>query len=405
MPFGTTIQSLTGAHSGTYGPAVDWLNNKVYETSGAYISRYGLVSGLEEANADQAALGIPATYPLALGQDGNLITEGPGAPFNGGIQTIDPSTLASISGGAFSGVSYGGGDFAGVQVGGDQWCVAVGPGGGIGGTHKILICEGVTQVYSEGWPAGTNVATLCPGPSGSAKVYMCVGAFSSGDTQQITLNSYECNLGPVINKDTIVVLDPTDIDAAWTEIYPCGFCLDQTDDNLIMFVAGQSGATTLNYLIKIDVSDGSILWQHTVLGAGSSRAGGFRTTSRSSITQGQFGYVCTASSAKIVIVDTSDGSTISTQTTGINGFSCSTGNGFYNDTLGAFVGIFSYNYIDADSPARLNSTPSTFNGYGVLYIAPGVAPGPGPGDVGDAGSRRWMAAIRPRRTFQPPGGA
>ncbi len=397
MTFATKLQSLIGAHSGTFGPAVDWDTAKIYEV-GSYVARYGILSGLEEAFVTIGSLGIPATYPLALGQDGNLVSAGPGAPFNGGIQTIDPATLTSISAAPFSGVSYGGGDFAGILVGGDPWCVAVGPGGGIGGTHKILICEGVNQVYSDGFPAGTNVATLCPAMPGTNKVYMCVGAFGSGDTQQITLNSYECNLGPIINKDTIAVIDPTDIDAGWSELYPHGFCLDETDENLILFVGGQSGATPLNYMIKVDVSTGSILWKHVILGAGATYAGGGVVTSRSSIKHSRFGYVCTAGTQIIVIVDTTDGSTVSTQTSGLDGFSSPSGYGCYNDTIGGFLGVFSFSFVGADSPEKLNSTPDVWtDGFGILYIADRFAP--------DTTVRRFLSQSRPVRHGQNRSGA
>ncbi len=395
MTFGTQIQSLTGAHSGIYGPAINWADNAVFENSGSYLTRYGLLSGLEEASNTLASLGSSATYPNGMGPDGTLILNGPGAAYVNGIQTIDPTTLTRIAAGAYSpAVTYGGGDITGVLVGSQLYSIDCGTGGPVAGTHKIIISQDATVVYTDAWPTGSNGGTLCAGPSGSNTVYLATAPTSSADSpQQVDIQAYICGIS--ISKSTIVTLDPTDIDAGWTEIYFGGFCLDQTDNNLLAFFSGQSGASPLSKLVKIDATTGDVLWTHTITNNGSNPAGGSGVMKNSSITNGQYGYVCTAGTPTITIVDTSDGSTISTQTTGLHGLTMVSASGCYNDTLGCIVGVFGYTYADADSPARLNSTPSSFSGYGALYIAPGVSPGPGPG--GGAGHRRWIAAIRSYR--------
>lgn len=368
MPFRPAIQSLTGAHSGIYDGTIDWAQNRVFETSGSWITRYGLLSGLEELAVGQVALGIPATYGLALNSAGDVITAGPGAAFNGGIQTLSQTTLTSTSAHAFSGGTYGS-SFAAVLVGSQKYSVACGPGGAVGGTHNIMICQDTTQVFSEAWPAyatsGSNHnGALCAGKNGTNKVYLINSPNSGGVTQKVAFTEYTCAASPT--KRTLVEFVPADIDAAWTEIYFGGACIDQTDGNLLVFLGGQSGATTRNYLLKVAVSDGSVIWKSAAAGT-SIRSPGLM--SRSSITQSQFGYVSTDAPPRITIVNTVTGSTISTQTTGLHGLTLVIAGEAYNDTLGCTVGWYSYNYIDTDSPSRLNSTPVNFDGYGVLYIA------------------------------------
>ncbi len=399
MPFTTKIQSLVGAHSGIYGPAIDWTNNLFFEPGGSYLTRYGLITGLEEAFADQAALGMPATYSLALTSDGSIIGAGPGAAFNGGIQTIDPATLTSTSAHAFTGGHYAS-HFAGVLVGSQQYCIGNGPGGAIGGTKAIIICQDTTQIYADSWPAYSTsgsdfTGNLCAGKQGANTVYMFISPNPGGVTpQKVGIYEYTCSGSP--SKRTLVEFIPADIDAAWTEIYFGGACIDQTDGNLLMFLSGQSGATTINYLLKVSVTDGSIVWQSAAVGTTARNLGAMQ---ESSITHSRFGYVATDATPTIVIVNTTDGSTVSTQTTGLNGLNLVLDNGAYNDTAGCIVSWFGYNYTDADSPIQLNSTPSSFNGYGVLYIA-------APYSVPSA--RRFLAVMGPIRDIQigppvPPG--
>ncbi len=387
MTFATKIQSLVGAHSGTYDPAIDWTISKIYETSGTYITRYGVLTGLEEAFADQTALGMAASDPLGLTSGANLVTSGPGAAFNGGIQTIDASSLTRISNGAFSGVHYGGGSYASVLVGSQEYNMASGTGAPVGGTHSVMICQDTTQIYADNWPVGAATGMLCAGPSGSDTIYLATGRTASAGLPPAVLTSYLCGASPT--KATIGTYLGSDIDAGWTEIYFGGICLDQTDNNILAFFSGQTGAVPLSYLVKLDAVTGTILWQHTITNNGTTRAGSFGVMSQSSITHSQYGYVCTSGTPTITIVDTTDGSTLSTQTTGLHGFLSPAPAGCYNDTLGCVVSIMSNTYIDADSATLLNSTPSNFSGYGALYIAEGFHP--------PSTSRRFLAQSRPIR--------
>lgn len=365
MPFTTKMQSLVGTHSNVFPSGIDWARNRVYEPGGAWLSRYGLISGLEEEFVSTGAISMPSGSPVNVDSDGNVIGDGgASAAFNGGTQLLDP-TLTRIATAAYSGGHYGGGDYASVLVGTQQYHIGCGTGAPVGGTHAIMICQDVTQIYAESWPAGANGGALCSGASGSNVVYLFTGpTLGQGGTQAVTITEYTCS--PSVSKRIVVTFTPTDIDAAWTGIYFGDACLDQTDNNLMLFLGGQNGAAVLNYLIKIDPSDGSILWQVTV-NSSSRRTGGLM--SRSRITHGQFGYVSTDSPKTITIVNTSDGSTVSTQTTGLNGVALPEATGAYNDTLGCIASWYDYLYVDADSPVRLNGTPSSFNGAGVLYVA------------------------------------
>ncbi len=390
MTFATKIQSLVGAHSGIYGPAINWGANQIFENSGSYLTRYGVLSGLEEAFNDSTTLQFSATYPNGIAPDGTLILNGPGAPFNGGIQTVDPTTLARISSGAYSGVTYGGGDITGVLVGSQVYSVDCGPGGGVGGTHKTIISQGTTQVYTDNWYGGAAGAMLCAGPYGADLVYAATFSTQSTDSpQQVQLKSY--HLGAVITPTTIATYVPTDLDAGWTQIYFGGFCLDQTDGNLLAFFSGQSGATPLSRFVKINSTTGAIVWNNAVANNGAFPAGGFGPMKNSSITHSRYGYVCTAGTPTIYIINTADGSTVSTQTTGLNGLTLVAAEGCYNDTRGCIVSNMSNTYVDADSATLLNSTPASFSGYGVLYIAePFSTPQ----------SRRFLAMLGPIRDLQ-----
>ncbi len=389
MTFGTKIQSLTGANSGIYGPSVAWANSVVFETNGTDISRYGLISGLEELAVSQ--VDWPATYGSALAANGDIIGPGPGVPFNGGIQTLDPATLTRIATAPFFGVHYCS-TFAGVLVGSQQYCVGTGPGGAIGGTKATVICQGVTQVYADGWPVyaqpGSDYsASLCSGKPGNNTVYLSISPNNpAAGTQKVSLIEYICGL--VINKRTLVEYIPTDIDAAWTEIYFGGACIDQTDGNLLVFLAGQSGATTRNYLLKVSVTDGSTVWQVAGVGTTARTAGMMRD---SNIAHQRFGYVCTDTPKTITIINTVDGSTVTTQTAGLDGVALVVPSEAYSDTLGCTVSWYNFSDMGADSPARLNSTGASFDGLGVLYIAEAFVP---PVTVTQ---RRFLAQSRPVR--------
>lgn len=388
MSFSTAIQSLTGAHSEVGGVGVDWLLARVYEPGGAWLARYGLLSGLEEAFVSTGAIGMPSGSPAWTTSAGNvLVNGGASAAFNGGMQVLDPA-LARISAGAFSGGSYGGGDYASVLVGSQQYYITTGTGAPVGGTHSLVICRDTTQIYRDDWPAGANGGALCSGVDGSNVVFSFTGpTLSQGGTQQITVQEYTCGL--VISKRTLVNFTPTAIDAAWTQIYFGGGCVDQTDGNILLFLGGQSGATALNYLLKISAVNGSVVWKSTV--NSTSRRSGVMM-SRSSVKHGKFGYVSSDSPKTITVVDTSNGSSV-TQTTGLDGLGLMIADGAFNDSLGCVVGWYDYSNNGADSPARLNATAGIFNGMGVLYITSPFIPPP------VSGGRKFVGLLGPVRTM------
>ncbi len=388
MTFATKIQSLTGAHSGIYGPSVNWGTNQVTETNGSNISQYGFLTGLEIIYADQVALSWSATYGSALGADGTIIGPGPGAAFNGGIQTLDPAALTRTANAAFSGGHYCS-SFAGVLVGSQQYCIGTGPGGAIGGTKATVICQDVTQIYADSWPAFSTAgsdfgASLCAGKQGNNTVYLTLSPTGGGVIpQKVGFVEYLC--GAVPSMRTLVEYIPTDIDAAWTQISFGGCCIDQTDGNLLVFLAGQSGATTRNYLLKVSVTDGSTIWQAAAAGTNARVSYAMQN---SSILHSRFGYVA-PEVPLITLVNTTNGSTVSTQSTGIHGVALVTKSEAYNDTLGCTFGWYDFTYIDADSPTRLNTTAASFNGLGALYIADAFTPPP------SSTSRRFLAQSRP----------
>jgi hypothetical protein len=387
MTFATEIQSLVGAHTSTLASndqcAVDWARDRVFIAGqilsglGPYISRVGLLTGLEEAWSLSSTYTSGAVPPIGIDANGDFYL-GKGGLYGGGIAKGNGNTLALVGSGTYSTGYFGNSSFANVTVGSSQFILDTNNNGSIVG--ELIVTLNMSEQLAALWPIGAGSGLVCAGKSGSHKGYL-VNTPSAGAS--LTISVINCS---VIGMTTLGTIDPTDIDAGWTTIGCKGVCCDLTDGNLLLMVYGQSGASQRNYLIKVDTTDASVTWTSAVPDSGGTenRAGGGKMMAQSRIQHQKF-CILTASHfgsppVTLTEIDTSDGSSTSF-TTGLAGLA---GIGFqaFDDTIGGIVCNVTYTE-GADSPTSIGSTPSSFSGWAVLYVteefAPPSPPEPVPG--------------------------
>ncbi len=415
MTFATSLQSLVSTYATitTTPCSVNWQRGLAYRWGGPHsgdfrFSILSISSGLELANKLDSSYSphIPASsVPIGLDGSGNVYLYWSSLN-GGGLIQIDPLTLAQIGyGGTASpppdGWALAGGKVSGFDSGGANFIIATGIGGTTQAGHVIF--NGLTFAGRyENWPRSvvtTSNGFCCGGKIGDNCGFVVAGPGSDSAVPQVTVYRIDGTpggswtaadwptLNPLVTSTIIASIAPTDIDASWTTIAPNGCCVDQTDGNLIIPVVGDTGATTYLYIIKVDKTTGAVIWAAHM--ASRSALGG-RTLAFSSITNQRIGFVNPthfATVASVQILDTSDGSTVDTYTTGLGGMQFF-GEQCYNDSRGALCCNCTI-VPHGDAPTLLNSTPSTFNGWGILYIAPAPPPPPG--------SRRYLAQCGPIR--------
>ncbi len=376
-----SIQSLTGTHSGNGDCAVDWGRTHIWEISSTYLSKYDLLTGLE-LNAELLtnlgnAEGNRHVGFLPNG-DAVLCT---GGLHHGGIVTVDGTDLTLIGTFPYPSPNFGEGGFVCLTTGGSTIIVDNGRGNAVIGTlnRTQISSSAVGYLDTVSWPSIPN-CQICGAPTGSNFVYM-----ANSDTTSLIFSKL---VVVPVSLTTIGTIVPTDVDGTWTTITISGMCLDQTDSTVILFVNGDGAIK--NYLVKVNVSSGAIIWAASVPGAALSM-----NAFQFSDIRHQRVAIFTNGSHTVTIYDTSDGSVSSTYTAGLAGVSIfsSIGGQAYNDTWGAIVLLPQFNNT-AGSPTLLNSTPTSFTGWAVLYVD---APAPPP-----AGSRRFLAMAGPVRDAATP---
>ncbi len=384
MTFTPSLQALIGAHtsvtSGNTQCAVDWTRNRVFIGDSVNISRMGLITGVEEIYTASPAHGGPP--PIALDGNGDVYVYHPPDFTRGGIEKFSGTGLSILADGGYPAPLLGGTAMMAISTPGGQVVVDT----NLVTTHAIFSIDTVYQTSFSYLAYGTT-ALLSPGKIGSNKIYMLVTNTDIGYV--IELGCY-----PLFTFTLIATITPTDVDATWTHLGIDGICVDQTDGNLI-FTSNNadSGAAKRNALFKIDNSIGSVTWASSVppstptgIGViGSTRQLGYsliRSQRLAIFTGSHFG----SPPNTVTIFNTSDGSVVDTYTTNINGISlfyqC------YNDAIGGIVCNIVKTNI-AGGPTLLNSTPSAFTGWAVLYVA---APPPAP-----VGNRRFLSESGPIR--------
>ncbi len=398
MPTIPSIQALIGPHtqqsSGNVQCGVDWVRNNAFiignQSGTNYISSVGLLSGTEQAFQTMASFTPNGQGSPPVGVDGNGDVYIPwGGLHGGGLLQLDGTTLAEITfGGADlpdpAGWLIVGGTLSNVISGSAQFMVATQQGGLFSFLRNTVVFNEVTfSGTSQNY--GNAFAYTCPGKTGTNFGFTLAGPTAAGDTQTLVLSVVFCSSGGT-TITPIITLVPTDIDPAWTQIYPKGLCVDQTDGNIIISCKGQNGATHPGYLAKLDASTGAVLWTHAL--PNTSSIGG-KQLAFSNITNQRFCYV-TDGPPKVTTVNTADGSS-SSYTAGLAGLTVF-GQQAFNDAIGAIICNVTF-AVTAGSPTQLNATPNSFTGWSILYVAAPPAPPPG--------NRRFLSQCGPVRTGAP----
>ena len=389
MPFTPAIQSFTGPHTaGNNNCAIDWRRENIFICGPApitgivYLTSLGFLSGAEQAFEAISSYTVPGGVgapvggqPTQVDANGNAYitwTAGDG----GGLIEADGSTLAQIAAGGSNstppaGFIAEGGTLANIPYSGIQYILATGLGPGTDlnflATFNEVTWTGLNTTFGSGITTNSHALT-CAGKPGTKYGFCVYGPAADTDTQKIFFVKVDCSAG---TSASLVSFVPTDINGAWTKIYPVGICIDQTDGNLLLWCQnGFFGATDAS-IVKIDSSTGAIIWNTDVP---PNSAGAYVAQfANSSIAHQSLGIITTPGITTVTTIDTSDGSS-SSYTSGLagvgeEGFQC------YNDTLGCIVLSLSF-LAEAGGPTLLNSTPSAFNGWAALYVNPGFTPPP-----------------------------
>ncbi len=407
MAFATEIQALIGTHvhqsSGDPSCGVDWTNENVYIIGNAaafvnYVSSVGLTTGIEQAFAASSSYSVPvggqkpSAAPIGVDADGNAYLCWFGGN-GGGLIKIDGTTLTQIAvGGTIAAPPSGfvtlNGNVANILVSGTNYILFSGEGGGFAALRWMVAYDEVTY-------AGTSLqydlsntscgAVNCAGKDGSGFGFVVSGPLNTTDTQHSII--YKADFNGPITIASLITFVPSDIDAAWTQIFTDGVCVDQTDGNIMVWYRGQTGATNQSYIVKVDIGTGAIVWQTAV-----PRLTGLANTtqqfSRSVISHERI-CIITPSPNTLFTINTSTGSITDTQTSGLAGLNI-TGQQCFNDDRGCIVCNVGFTNTTG-SPTRLNSTPTSYTGWSVLYVAP-LPPPPTPPT-----KRRFLAECGPVR--------
>lgn len=388
MTFQTSIQSLNGPHTpsgfGITSCGVDWSRNRVFiGTSSSFISRVGLITGIEEIYRATASNEFP---PVGVDANGNIYRAGPNTLSAGGIQQINGETLTAIATGAYPPPAFGGGGFALVAAATGNFALDLGPATIITSQTRTTVSKDAVFLDTDLWANGASAFT-CAGEPLSNKGFYIESPPSAG-TQELTLHYVLC--GVSLSFVTVGTVAATAIDATWTNIRCNGICCDQTDGNMVVIVYTGDSVTNQLYLAKISSTDASVMWTVALPNFGPATPPGGVQFGQSRIRNQRISILTSGNGMmiprRVTTVNTADGSSTSF-TAGLAGLA-PFGPQCYDDTIGGIVGLFSY-VQQAGSPIPLNSTPSSYIGWQVLYVAPAFGPG-----------RRFLSESGPIRIIQ-----
>jgi hypothetical protein len=396
MTFATSIQTFTGTNtlqdSGNSAAGVDWERGVIWigGNPNSKIARSLIATGAEQVFKAYSDLAVPAqeTNPwlgrYGVDWDGNLwLKIGAGLARINGVAFILDSTWGAYSNLALfpPGLPYsttsnnalGGPNIPIRTPNGQMFVLGLGIGGvGIGDFSGAYLTR---PPYFGGlwfnW-AGADTGMGCSGPDHSGLGYV-VSQYPLPGPHPITVYKIQISDGgswspasypaanSAVTNTTLVTLNPTDVDAAWSDIQIRGVCLDKTDENLLL-VVGSSSGTNRCYVVKLNASTGAILWSTAI--ANAVDPGYQLALSR---IDNQRLYLIAA--GVIVTVNTDTGA-ISNQTTGvanltINGGTCS------DDVTGCIALNCKLSATGPDSPALLNSSTINVDSWAALYVAPG----------------------------------
>lgn len=403
MTFSPSLQSISGAHTTASSLnnqcAVDWVNNRAYINGyhgSGYLTSNDLLAGTEIAYALVSAYSVPSGSPNQFNPTGIDANGDVYIAWNnsngGGLIQIDGTTLAEITNGGAdalppNGFFLQGGYIVNVPVGTTQFMLCA-ESGITGFFQHFEVFNGVT--FAGRYQSYTgDKAFVCPGKSGSATGFV-VSSLSGGSHVYLKSISFATGGGWVIGNwptqnssiavTDVVTIVPTDIDMAWSTIVQDGICVDQTDGHPIVIMTGDAGSTR-TYAVKLNKTTGAIVWQRGL-------ATGVTAGAQLAFSNISHQRLALLHNGSVQIINTSDG-TSTTSSSGLAGVSCTSQ--CYNDTLGAILFAGDYSKTTG-SPTQLNSTPNSFSGWGMLYVAAPFSP---PLTAGSDHGWLWMAHALP----------
>lgn len=368
MTFSTAIQTYDGAHAthdtGSLNTATDWQNGRVWfqgPFDSAYITRYGITSGIEQAWTAKGSGGLSG-LAAATGwdSDGNIYASGPNSFTAGSLTKIDGTALTFIANTVYP-AHFGGANILALKVGGTQYILDQDVGGSIGGLANTQLTAGTTFSASYGWSAADG-AHMCMGKVGTPYGYL----FSASGSETCTLSQLNLPLGTASVLKTYV---PTDFGSTWTGIYIYGMCLDQTDGNPIIYVGDGDSTGVGTFLAKLNNTTGAIIW---MTNAPWCRGGPGYQFSQSRILYQRLALL-SDTPRQITVYNTSDGSIVGTpQTTGIAGITVPTKQAF-DDTSGAIMCFLDWDGTgpSGGGPSSLNGSTGPFTGWAAIYVTTG----------------------------------
>lgn len=392
MTFATELQSFQG--SNTYQDSTSsncipiWTDGICYITGGqggwTTMAKVNIVGGDEADYQDLSGLADPVLnvdvgtgYPWGVDSDGQLYFRS-----GLGMSRLDPGTWTRND--TWGDVSFpifppplptstGSSDALGGQIvvtkndDNEKFWLSGGVGGFGSHGNDVFLQSGdeFAGLFFTGYDPGNT--TGCNGPAGSGLLYYTTHSSSTSDPALIF--KILCESGSwipadwptpnsSITKSTLASVDPTDIDAAWGNIQIGGVCLDLSDDNILAVFIGDAGSNR-RYLTKVDASSGAILWSTAI--SNSITPGAHMRFSR---VRGRMYFVI---DGHIYGYDTSDGSLIIDQTSGLSGLSV-IGSQMFDDETGVIIGLLTQATPGVDSPTILNTTPA-FTAGSVAWMA------------------------------------
>jgi hypothetical protein len=392
MAFSPSIQSLVGDHSGGTSIGIDWNANRAFELNNTYLSRYGILTGLEEAYEPLADMGGVGENGVAafigVAANGNIFISASGSLYNGAAMYVNGGTLSMINLIGYPSPNFGQGGMETVTFGSTQFLVDRGLGDSI-----ISVLNRVNYDTTSTWQTFQDYPGIggmgCAGTAGTGTYYLC-GNSLTGGVESVTFALVTFNALGFVSQTNIGTFIRTDIEPQWTEQFGIiGICLDQTDGKPIIIFKGVGGSVTHGIMAKVNPSDASVEWKvHLPNSDGGSPPSAGNTFAYSSITHQRVGFY-TGSPAQVTIYDTSNGSVVDQYSNDLGGLSNIDGQ-CYNDSLGCIV--LGCNFSGGPGcPTLLNSTPISWgDGYAVLYVAAPIS----------THKRRFLAQSRPTRIIQ-----
>lgn len=407
-----TIQNFTSADTtgaSTQQCAFDWTHLYPFHGASPFgITRFDFTTGTQISTGSLPGTSEPD--PVYLDPLGFLYYRHDLSNFNGVTQVDGSTYLLTRTFGSDSGFNNmpNGiplpGFYTAVTVGAVEWliCIGVIPIGTFQHSVNALRAGSVLTFGGHNFEMLGGQWSVCTGPQGNltSTAYTLAGPSSLKTTPMAcelyattilaSASSYNPTSWPLANPGISTVLVgsilPTDIDPTWTQMRMTGVCYDATDGNLLAFMFDQTEVVAQpNYVVKIDASDATIKWKVPITGM----VNGYGQMPLSRIRHGTFACAVLTNSIKQVFIINTITGTYSSFTNGLAGvLGINTGQ-CYDDTTGAIVLSCQFNET-VDSPTRLNSTPSTFNGWAALYVQPVYSPPP------RVETRVWSTTYLPR---------